>query len=52
MIGLAILIVIGLLVLGSVARLIWSVWRGDIQIESSSRGQQLFGRSEKNRDSA
>ena len=52
MIALVVLIVIGLLLLGSVARLIWSVWRGDIQIESTSRGQQLFGRSDKNRDSA
>jgi hypothetical protein len=52
MIALVVLIVIGLLVLGSLARLIWSVWRGDIQIESSSHGRQLFGRGEKNRDSA
>ena len=51
MIGLVILIVIGLLLLGSVARLIRSVWRGDIQVESTSHGRQLFGRGEKNRES-
>ncbi len=51
MIVLAILIVFALLVLGSIARLIWSVWQADIQVESASRGQQLFGRSDKDRDS-
>jgi len=50
MIGLGILIVIGLLTLASVLRLLWRAARGDIQIEPSTRGQQLFGRSEKDPD--
>jgi hypothetical protein len=50
MVGLAIVIVFGLLVLASVIRLIWRAWNGDIQIESTSHGRQLFGRSDKKRD--
>ena len=46
-----ILVVIVLLTLAAVLRLVWSVWRGDLQIESSSHGRQLFGRGEKNRES-
>ena len=49
---LAILIVIGLLTLASVLRLLWRAARGDIQIEPSSHGQQLFGRNEKKRDNS
>jgi len=49
---LAILIVIGLLTLASVLRLLWRAARGDIQIEPSSHGQQLFGRSEKKPDNS
>ncbi len=47
----AILIVIGLLTLAAILRLVWSLSRGDIQIESTSHGRQLFGRDEKNRES-
>lgn len=49
MVALVILIVVGLVVLASVIRLVWSVSRGDLQIEPTSYGRQLFGRSDKNR---
>jgi hypothetical protein len=50
MVALVILIVVGLLMLASVFRLLWRASRGDIQIEPTSHGRQLFGRSDKNRD--
>jgi len=50
MIAVVIFIVIGALTLAAIVRLIWGVSRGDMQIESTSRGRQLFGRSEKERD--
>jgi hypothetical protein len=51
MVALVILIVFGLLMLAAVLRLFWRAVRGDIQIEPSSHGRQLFGRNEKNSDS-
>ena len=54
MVAIVILIGVGIVFLVAfivaVARLILSVWRGDIQIESTSHGRQFSGRSEKNRD--
>ena len=50
MVALVILLIVGLLILASVLRLIWSVSRGNIQIEPTSHGRQFFGRSEKTRD--
>lgn len=49
MVGLAIVIVLGLIFLAAVVRLIWSVSQGSLQIEPTSHGRQLFGRSDKNR---
>jgi hypothetical protein len=46
-----VLVVIVLLTLAAVVRLVWSLWRGDLQIESTSHGRQLFGRDGKNRES-
>jgi hypothetical protein len=43
MIALVILIVVGLLLLASVARIIWRFSRGELQIEPSSHGRQFFG---------
>jgi hypothetical protein len=48
---LVILILFALLVLAALIRLIWSfsrgLWRGDMQIEPTSFGRQVFGRREK-----
>jgi hypothetical protein len=52
MVALVIFIVVVLLVLAAVARLLWRAARGDIEIEPDSHGRQLFGRSEKNRDTS
>jgi hypothetical protein len=49
-VALVIVIVLALVFLAAILRLIWRVSRGDIQIEPSSHGRQLFGRSEKSRD--
>lgn len=37
--------ILGLLFVAAVLRLIWSTARGNMQIESTSLGRQLFGRS-------
>ena len=50
MVALVILVVVGLLMLASILRLLWRAARGDIEIEPTSHGRQLFGRSEKDRD--
>jgi hypothetical protein len=50
MVALTILVVVGLLVLASVLRLAWRAWNGDVQIESASRGRQLFGGGDKDGD--
>ncbi len=50
MVALVILVVIGLLMLAAILRLLWRAARGDIQIEPTSHGRQLFGRSQKNGD--
>jgi len=44
-----ILAVVGLVFVAAVVRVIWSVWRGGMQIEPSSHGRQLVGRSAKKR---
>jgi hypothetical protein len=53
-VAIVILIVVGIVFLVAfivaLIHLIRSVWRGDIQIESTSHGRQFLGRSEKNRD--
>jgi hypothetical protein len=54
MVAIVILIAVGIVFLVAfivaLIRLIRSVWRGDIQIESTSHGRQFFGRSEESRD--
>jgi hypothetical protein len=50
MVGLVILVVLGVLFAAAVARVVWSVWRGDMQIEPSSLGRQLSGRGDKKHD--
>ena len=45
-VGVVILVLFALLTVGAVARLIWRAWQGDIQIESTSHGRQLFGSSD------
>jgi len=49
MVALVILIVLAVVVLAAVIRLVWSVARGGLQIEPTSYGRQLFGRSDKKR---
>ena len=46
--ALVILLVLGLVFVAAVIRVIWSAWRGDMQVEGSSHGR-LVGRSEKKR---
>ena len=45
--SLLILVAFGLAVVAAIIRLTWRLLRGDIRIESSSEGRQLFGRDKR-----